>query len=47
MGVEIYYLCGNVNCTVWDVQVPNDEDEAGCHDGRVWFGGFEGLNSDA
>lgn len=25
------YLWGYVNCSVWDVHVPNDEDEAGCH----------------
>ena len=27
------YFCGNVQSSVWDVEVSNDEDEAGCHDG--------------
>lgn len=28
-------LCGDVDSSVWDVQVADDEDEAGCHDGGV------------
>lgn len=31
----LWYLCGDVDSSVWDVQVANDEDEAGCHDGGV------------
>lgn len=26
-------LCGDVEGAVWDVEVSDDEDEAGCHDG--------------
>ena len=25
------YLWGYIDCSVWDVEVPNDEDEAGGH----------------
>jgi hypothetical protein len=32
-GREGARLCGDVERAVWDVEISNDEDEAGCHDG--------------
>ncbi len=26
------YLCWNIDCAIWDMEVANDQDEAGGHD---------------
>ena len=46
-GERLPYFGGDVECSVWDVQVPNDEDESRCHGVKLLrIGGLDQLGID-